>query len=954
MAFADARVVIEALLRDKASRALEAIKRKTANLAPAMQQLGRQMMNTGSAIRSAGQSATIGLTTPIVAAGVAVTKFATDFDDAMAVVSGLTNVSRKQMQEWRKEILALAPEVARPPVELAEALFFLASAGLDVTDVMPALRASAQAAAAGLGETNDIARVVASAMVAYREENLEAADAVGIVIAAVREGNAEVDEFAGTIGRALPIASELGVRFDEVSGAVAALTQVGADAGDAVTFLLGIFRTFLRPSADAKDAMNELGTSFEQLRSKIREEGLLATLQFLSERIGENEEMAGRLFPRVRGLAGFFGLLGQNVAGTEAAMAATAEAGSVDLARAFAETETEGRALRAAFVELQVILIELGQDVVPHVVSGVEKMISAVEAVSAAYNKLPEPLKKVTLGFLAVLAAIGPFLIILGGLITATGAVVASLGAIAGAIIAVKTAAVTANVVGLVPLITKLSALATVLTLAGIGAKNMADDIRENREELTKWERVADVAAGLFIPFVKGLKREIPDTIKALGEFADLQESLEEALLAGTVAGEEAVAMYKDLVAAWEALGPEQQRMLGGFDRQVGKFREIIGLADPFREFTAGIIEDFLALRDHIINTVAEVDVQIVAFSEVLSNVREDVVTDVEAMGDVWKAIAPSADEAFDEWHERTIEFLENQRDFSRNLEAIYVFLAEEVGPLPALAITQTIQEQGPQAAALWTKWFEEHPIGSAEVVREFLPQLLGETVADMQGIVEGPFRTGVIDKVLRGNDDLMTKFTEMRRAGVGELQALILLGFLPFTSEAMTAFQEARDQGLSPFAAALVTLQRISEEDVRPEILRLIAQLDGIPEQKDIIIEVRAEQARRRLEAVIRRINEIIPIIHIDIDANADVPSQQRGTMELHRTGLILAHKGEAVLPAPVAGFFRREGIPTSAGGNTFTINIGTLGQGVTRQDVSTLVDEIERELRSRRARGF
>ena len=48
------------------------------------------------------------------------------------------------------------------------------------------------------------------------------------VAAAVREGKSETEEFAGSIGRGIPLASKMGMEFGEVAGMMAAIAYTGA------------------------------------------------------------------------------------------------------------------------------------------------------------------------------------------------------------------------------------------------------------------------------------------------------------------------------------------------------------------------------------------------------------------------------------------------------------------------------------------------------------------------------------------------------------------------------------------------------------------------------------------------------------------------------------------------------------------------------------------------------
>ena len=95
---------------------------------------------------------------------------------------------------------------------------------------MDILKESAKSSAAGLGETKVIADLLTSVMNAYGKENISAARANDILVATVREGKAEADLLAQSMGLVLPISSAMGASFEDVGAATAAMTRTGTKA----------------------------------------------------------------------------------------------------------------------------------------------------------------------------------------------------------------------------------------------------------------------------------------------------------------------------------------------------------------------------------------------------------------------------------------------------------------------------------------------------------------------------------------------------------------------------------------------------------------------------------------------------------------------------------------------------------------------------------------------------
>src|SRR3990170_267423 len=399
----------------------------------ALNRFGDAAKSIGSRMSSIGDQLTRSLTLPIVGAGVAAGKMAMDFEESMQHVVGLVGVSQRQVDEWGKQLLTLGPQLGRAPKELADALYFVTSAGIKGGAALDVVTASAKAASAGLGQTQIIADAVTSALVAYGAENLSAGKAVGVLVAAVREGKAEASDIAPALGRVIPIASQLGIRFDEVGAAMAAMTRVGFDAAESATNLSGIMSAVLKPSKQAADVLAQFGLSGEELRKTIKERGLLAVLMLLKDTIGQDDEALAKIFPNIRGFRGLLSLVGENAESTRQVFKSLAGATEEDLNRAFeVASQTAKFKFGQAMAEVQSSLITFGQAVLPVVIPLLQSLAKTISDVAKWFADLPEPVKQTVVQVLALVAALGPMLAIGGRLVSTVGILVNMIGGLAG------------------------------------------------------------------------------------------------------------------------------------------------------------------------------------------------------------------------------------------------------------------------------------------------------------------------------------------------------------------------------------------------------------------------------------------------------------------------------------------------------------------------------------------
>lgn len=398
------------------------------------QSIGGVLDSVGSSIQNLGQNLTQYITLPLAGASVAVFNLGKDFESELAKVTGLVGVARGQVDEWGKDILEMAPDLGKAPRELAEGLFFVTSAGLRGAEAMQVLENAGKASAAGLGETATIADLVTSAMNAYGAENLSAAKASDILVAAVREGKAEASALAGSMGQVLPLAAEMGVTFDQVAAAQAAMTRTGTGADEAATQLKAIMSGLLKPSKQAEDALIAMGTSSANLRKQIKEEGLIATLGDLRQLTNKyGEEAMAKVYPNIRGLMGVLDLMGSS-AETNVGIFDRVRDSTGMLDEAFkASSETLDFKWNQSLSKLQAVAIGFFDYLKAAMIPLLDKLNFALGFVGEKFNQLSPTIQKVILAFTGIVAVIGPVLTVAGGLIVGLGAAITAVGgAIAG------------------------------------------------------------------------------------------------------------------------------------------------------------------------------------------------------------------------------------------------------------------------------------------------------------------------------------------------------------------------------------------------------------------------------------------------------------------------------------------------------------------------------------------
>lgn len=289
MAVGSKKLVIEILAdANKAHRGFQAVIKSSDTMG---RRVKRAALVAGTALASMAAAAAIGL----AYLGVKVVKMAAQFEESMNKIRGLVGASAKDMALYEDAVLSMAGKVGKSAMELSEALYFVTSSGFSGAKAVKVLERAATASAAGLGDTKVVADALTTALNVYRKENLKAAKATDIMVAAVREGKMEPEEMAENLGKVLSMAKLSKVGFEEVAGALAAMSLAGGDTAEASVALNQFFTVLAKETPKSVAALEDMGLTFKGLREVIAERGLLAGMTLFYDKALDTGDALGAL-----------------------------------------------------------------------------------------------------------------------------------------------------------------------------------------------------------------------------------------------------------------------------------------------------------------------------------------------------------------------------------------------------------------------------------------------------------------------------------------------------------------------------------------------------------------------------------------------------------------------------------------------------------------------------------
>lgn len=361
-----------------------------------------------SSMRSIGRGLTTWVTAPLAATAIASGAFAIDFDRAMRNVNSIAQLPEPQLRKLEHDVLGLAGPVAQSPKTLAEGLYDLVSSGFDAHESMIVLRSSALAASAGLTTTEVSTKAVAAVINAYGLRATAARHVSDQLFETVNRGVLTFEELSTTVGDVLPFAAQLGVGLDQVGAAVSTMTKAGLSAPETMTRIKNVLVTLLKPGEDLTGVLKHMGTTGEDL---VREKGLQGALGAIIRETDGTKSAVAELFPNIRAMGGVLALTGMNADRAAEDLASFKDtAGATQKALSQQEQSVSFEAQRA-WSELQAVLIELGQTILPMVVPPfMAVMHVAVDAVHA-FSDLPGPIRDTGLALMGLLALAGPSLL---------------------------------------------------------------------------------------------------------------------------------------------------------------------------------------------------------------------------------------------------------------------------------------------------------------------------------------------------------------------------------------------------------------------------------------------------------------------------------------------------------------------------------------------------------------
>lgn len=382
-------------------------------------EVSKKMSSTikvGENMSKLGSTMTKTLTLPIVGAGVAITKMATDYETSFAKVSTLLDSNIVDYDKYKNDILDASSESKVAVGEFSEAVYGSISAGVDQTKAIKFTTDAMKLAKGGFTDGAKSVDVMTTAINGYNLSSEDATKISDMLITTQNLGKTTVDELASSMGAVIPVANSVNFGMDELSASYAQLTKNGIATAESGTYLKSMLSELGKSGSITDKALRELtGKGFADLKKEGKSTSDI--LQLLSDYAEKNGKTLKDMFGSVEaGSAALVLAKGNGEEYNEMLSAMQSSAGATQ--EAFEKMDsTPAEKLKGALNELKNSGIKLGLKLVPVVTKIADKISDLVDW----FNELSPAQQENILKMGGMVAIAGPLLKVTGGLVQGFG-----------------------------------------------------------------------------------------------------------------------------------------------------------------------------------------------------------------------------------------------------------------------------------------------------------------------------------------------------------------------------------------------------------------------------------------------------------------------------------------------------------------------------------------------------
>jgi len=254
--------------------------------------------STSAKMKVVGSRVATGVLLGAGAVAVVSLKMAMDFETSMTRLVTGAGEARENVALLNKGFLELAGTVGSTPKALADGFYNIASAGFHGAEGLKVLQASAEGAKIGGTELGVVSNALTTALNSYGLGAEYATRMTSGMVQTVASGKTTMEQLAGSLGKILPTASNLGVKYNDVAGALATMTAQGWSADMASERLNTMMISLVAPTTEASNVLKYIGLTAQDLTNSLADPkvGLVGTMAMLENHISKKFPRGSALY----------------------------------------------------------------------------------------------------------------------------------------------------------------------------------------------------------------------------------------------------------------------------------------------------------------------------------------------------------------------------------------------------------------------------------------------------------------------------------------------------------------------------------------------------------------------------------------------------------------------------------------------------------------------------------
>jgi len=223
-----------------------------------------------------------------------------EFEQAMANVQSVAGASADELQALSGYARKMGRQTVFSARQSADAMYYLASAGMEVNEIMGSLEATLSLSAATQSELASTTATVAGTLSAYGLAAEEAARVSNVFSAAIAGSQATMDKISTSMQYVGPVAKSMNMSLEETVAVLGSLYNANIDASSAGTSFRSAISRLIKPSKEAQEVLQRLGIEvrdaagailpFTNVIRQLEKQGLSTAdaLTLFGERAGPN------------------------------------------------------------------------------------------------------------------------------------------------------------------------------------------------------------------------------------------------------------------------------------------------------------------------------------------------------------------------------------------------------------------------------------------------------------------------------------------------------------------------------------------------------------------------------------------------------------------------------------------------------------------------------------------